>query len=226
LKVAKQSHHAQHRLNKLKQRVRVTGGFSWDSVAQLQTTTDAVALQAEIAAGTISKSTDVMIAWIASADSTSAIKEIHVLAGGEEGVRSGRTFVYDISAWTGYNDWANTYTAELAKYGTVDLDAGTLSWKIRSMSSDEPTDDQCTAFAAAVAAGDLTSALIVASSTYQQDLDESAVGLEAHLAVTSVSGVTLLAERLDMECLGYKFFSYQDSPSASASDSQTALFSD
>jgi len=198
---------------------RMDGGYTADSVTELKTETNPMELAAYINAGYVSKSSSVMIAWIAASDTSSTIKEIHVLAGGETGVTSGRTFVYDISSWAGFTKWSKTYASQISKYGTVNAAAGTVDWEVRITGSD-PEVSECSAFSLAVSNSDLTAALMVASDyAYRQGLDISENGMNAMLELQTNS--VLLAERLDTACLGYKFFSYQDSPSAPSDTTTT-----
>jgi hypothetical protein len=71
----------------------ISESVAYTSVEQLTVSTDLVSLTTEVAAGLVSKSTSVMIAWQAAQASTQVVKEIHSLAGGEAGVTSGRTWV-------------------------------------------------------------------------------------------------------------------------------------
>jgi len=203
----------QHTLNKLRARVHTASGtlVASSSITQLQMSADKTTLEAEVAAGTISKSTGVEISWEAASSSTDTIKTIHAKVGGEAGIVSGRTFLYDISGWDGLSNWAQLYATELASYATIDTENSWLYWKLSMADTDEPSDSQCTKFSTSLANNDLASALVVAAKLYKQDLYITDTGLTAMKALES-GGCELIAERLDTDCFGYKFFAYFEAP--------------
>jgi len=199
----------------------------YDAIPQLMLPTDATALTLVIDDGTVTKSTDIEMVWQASSTSTSAIKEIHTLAGGEEDVTAGRTWVFEASSWTEFADWASEHADHIADYATVDTENMIVEWTLPLRGGDAPTDDDCTSFAAAISAADLPGAMLIASQYFQQDLALDGTS-DAYAALTMLtSNANLYAERLDTACLGYKFFSDYDSPTsssdvaASASDAPT-----
>jgi len=186
----------------------------YDSVPQLMLSTDPTDIAITIADGTITKSTGLEMVWQASEDSDSAIKEIHTLAGGEEGVVSGRTWVFKGGDWSGLADWASEHEDHIADYASVDTDSGIVEWKLVLRGGDEPDTDNCDNFATSIASGDLAGAMAIASQYFTQDLAlDSASGAYAALQLL-VDNTTLYAERLDTACLGYKFFSAYDSPTS------------
>jgi len=199
---------------------------AYTAVPQLTVSTDYDFLTTWISGGLVVKSTTVMYAWQAGLTSTETVREIHTLAGGEDGVVSGKTWVFNALSWSGFADWASTYSDDIADSASIDLDTGIVSFTILSLAADEPSEDECTNFATAIAAGDLAAGMVIASSTYTKDLniDESSV---AYTALTTLAANSvLLAERLDTQCLGYKFFSYYDAVTALSSESVEPTFSD
>lgn len=86
-----------------------------------------------------------------------------------------------------------------------------VMWTVGLGASDEPSQDQCTRYANAMANKDLTTVMMVASEFYNQqlNLDSQSSGYRS-LRLLSMHA-DLRAERFDSHCLGWKFFSYYDS---------------
>jgi len=179
--------------------------------------TDATSLALVIADGTVTKSTEIEMVWQASADSASTIKEIHTLAGGEEGVVPGRTWVFDASSWADFATWAADHADHVADYASIDLTTMIVQWKVLLRDGDAPSETDCTSFAAAIVDADLPGAMLIASQYFEQDLALDSES-DAYLALATLTeNASLYAERLDTACLGYKFFSAWDSPTTTAS---------
>jgi len=197
----------------------------FDAVPQLMLPLEADLLTRIIEDGTITKSTGTEMVWQASSTSDSSVKEIHTLAGGEESVVPGRTWVFLASSWDGFTDWATDHADHIADFATIDATAGTVEWKVILRDGDGPSVVDCGKFATAIADSDLPSAMLIASQYFQQDL-AMAADSEAYSALSTLTNnAVLYAERLDTSCIGYKFFADYDSP-ASAPSSPTDTDSD
>jgi len=213
-------------LQKLRMKSRQRAALvPYSSIPQLMLPTAATELTLTLADGTITKSTDIEMVWQASADSDSSIKEIHTLAGGEDSIVPSRTWVFLGSSWDGLADWASEHADHIADYATVNTDSGVVEWKVLLRDGDEPDDANCESFASYIAAGDLASAMLIASQYFTQDIAIDSTS-DAYAALTLLtSSTTLYAERLDTLCLGYKFFSNWDSPISDATVSDSASVS-
>jgi len=203
-----------HKIHK-RSKARVAA-LPYDAIPQLMLPSDGPSLALVIDDGEITKATDVEMVWQADEASTSAIKEIHTLAGGEEGVTSGRTWVFLAADWSGFQEWAAEHADHVASYASINLDTMVVEWKVLLRPGDDPTDADCASFASAIAAGDLSGAMLIVSHYFEQDLALDGTS-DAYLALsTLINNADLYAERLDTSCLGYKLFSAYDSPTTTA----------
>jgi len=195
----------------------------YTAIPQLMLPTDATELTLVIADGTVTKATGVEMVWQALSTSTSDIKEIHTLAGGEDSVVPGRTWIFECSSWDGFADWASEHADHIASFATIDTENSIVEWKVLLRDGDGPSVSDCDDFATAIANEDLSGAMLIASKYFTQDLamDSSSDAYAALSAMIDES--SLYAERLDTSCLGYKFFSDYDSPvTAVAADDETS----
>jgi len=210
LRFSKPAPIARNALNKLKS--RISGGhlISSSSVTQLEMPTDSTSLKAVVNAGTITKSTGTEISWQAADDTSNTVKLVHTKYATATGITSGRTWLYDVSDWKGLDEWMKTYPTEVAMYATIDTENGWAYWKLDIADIDEPSDEKCDKFLAAIGDGDLSTALTVLSKFYTQDIYITDTGLQAMKVLQKKT--TLLSERLDTQCLGYKYFSYFETP--------------
>lgn len=192
-------------------------------IAQLYAPRELDELKAEVDAGTIFKNTSVMIAWQAAANTTQTVKEIHALAGGEAGTTPARLWVFNAASWSGFTAWNRTLKAsDRSTYATVNDATLMVTWSVPLRASDEPSEDQCTRYASAMASNDLAAGMVVASEFYDQEIDINLHSSAFRSFRLLAARAELLAERFDSSCIGWKFFSYYDSTLAS----ESPVFSD
>jgi len=133
--------------------------------------------------------------------------------------------VFNASDWSGFADWQSSLTdSDLATYASIDSDTSIVTWVVPLLEADYPSDAQCEAYATALAAGDLASGLVVAAEFYDQEINLDADSTAYASLVSLGASSVLLAERFDSSCIGYKFFSYYDSPTEFSET--TGIFSD